>query len=90
MEGKGGREAATEGRTPTALRVAGGHDVEVVHRVMADRGRAARGRYLPRSATPPIRARHYRAKIGGAADPATSPVSAPVVTTSPLSPRHGN
>jgi len=33
-------------------------------------------------------ARQCRAKIGGAADPATSPVSAPVVATSSLSPRH--
>ena len=46
------------------------------------------GRYLPGTAASWAMARQCRAKIGGAADPATSPVSVPVVATSPLSPRH--
>ena len=54
-------------------------------------GRGATGlglRPLAGSAAPPIRARQCRAKIGGAADPATPPVSAPVVATSAS--RHAN
>jgi len=39
-------------------------------------------------AAPPIRARHCRAKIGGAADPATSPVSSPGRRHVILPPRH--
>jgi len=37
----------------------------------------ARGRYLTGTAAPLGITRHCRAKIGGAADPATSPVSSP-------------
>ena len=54
----------------------------------ADRGRAARGRYLPGTAAPLGMARHCRAKIGGAAEPATSPVSAPGLRHVILPPRH--
>jgi len=45
-------------------------------------GRAARGRYLFGPAASWAMARHCRAKIGGAVDPATSLVSALVVATS--------
>jgi len=65
-------------------------------------GRAARGRYLSGPAAPWAMARHCRAKIGGVADPATSPVNNPGrrhVILPPhhhawrgtgVSPRHGN
>ena len=81
---RGGREAAREwngreggrrqrrARRRQHLGVARGRGAEVVHRIKADRGRAARGRYLPGTAAPPIRTRHCRAKIGGTSDPATS------------------
>ena len=51
-------------------------------------GQGVAQRDLAGSATPPIRARHCRAKIGDATDPATSPVSGLGVATSSLSPRH--
>ena len=55
----------------------------------AGRGAAGLGRGpLAGSAASLIRARQCRAKIGGAADPATSPVNGLIVATSPLSPRH--
>ena len=68
MEGKGGREVATEGRAGDGR---GGQ------------ARAGAG-LLFGSAAPRIRARHCRAKIGGAAGPATSRSPKPVVATSDL------
>ena len=53
-----------------------------------DRGRVARGRYLPGTAALLGMAWHRRAKIGGAADPATSPVSSPGRRHVILLPRH--
>ena len=76
MKGKGGREAATEGRA------GGGHSGRAAG-TAARRGQAglllgqtglAAGLIFG-SAEPRIRARHCRAKIGGAAGPATSAVS---------------
>jgi len=74
-----GRRAAAAGgrqarRRPRAAGAAGRQDLATT--------------LLAGSAAPRIRARHYRAKIGGAADPATSPINVPVVATSTLSPRH--
>ena len=63
----------------------GGRDVQA-----ARRGRQVglgRGP-LAGSAAPPIRACQCRTKIGGAADPATSPVSVPVVVAPPCMARH--
>ena len=55
----------------------------------ADRGRAAtRGRYLPGTAALWAMARQCRAKIGGAADPATSPISGSDLRHVTLLPRH--
>ena len=83
MEGKGGREAAIEGRAPTTL-VSGGQTGG-----QADEGRRDwAATLLAGSAAPPIRTRHCRAKIDGAADPATSSVSAPVIVMLSLPPRH--
>ena len=67
------------------------HEAGVHGRVIADPHRQQSIFCLrPGPATPCAVARHCRAKIGGATDPATSPVSGPGLHHVTLLPRHDN